>query len=231
MSLTVADAKLRLLPFVLRNVRKELHKFFTNAELINILNKVAEDLNKQASIHIERYYHKTVTDQNYYELDGDVLKMLWFVYPASNYMIQQYSILRVTGTPYKSLIVFKYTPDNDDIQLDITYLRHVNQVTDSDTDEVDIPDRFISEYMDLVKQRILVDYGDQNPLDYDAYLRLKAKEVNKALDPIPMAGKSGVKSYWMGLDNSDDHRFEIKDQRVSESHITANVDGTYTWVD
>lgn len=229
MSLTVLEAKNKLQPYILRYVPKESAEWIFDSEFIDILNSVANDLNRMTAMHIERYTLKTVEDINYYEMAGDISKMLLFMYYDSGWEEQQYAILRVSGTPFKSLIVLKSTPDAE-IEMDIRYTRQVLEVTDTDSDEIDIPDRFLTDFLDLVKAKIRVEFGNAPLIEYDGYLELKSKQVGRGLDPYGAA--EGIRRWWpFEGANKDESLYDITAFRVSDDHVIVGSGPTYTWTE
>lgn len=229
MPLTFLQVKEKLQPFILRVMNKEISEWIFDDELVDACNEVARDLNVGANIRTERYYYKTTADQNNYELDGDIVRINQLLYIDTLWYDQVYAIVQTAGTPFKSTIVFKTTPTSDDIQLDIYYLRQVLDIEDSDTDEIDLPDSVLSEFMKLMRRKLEVLYGGKEEEYYDLALERAITSAYPKIERILPAG-GGTFKHWLGTETGDDGRYDIQHNQASSDLVQVNEDSTYTWL-
>jgi hypothetical protein len=228
MALTYLQLKNKLQPYILRFVDKEATEWIFDDEFLDLVNICAHQLNEAAHINVNRYYRETLADTNHYEMNGDIVQVLKFKYEGSDWVTQKYAVATVAGLPFLSVIVLRTTPTAG-IQLDIQYLRRCGELTE-DTDEVDLPDVALPEYIELVKSKILVDFARQDRLAYERDLEiLKSKVMAKLDNPSLYGGK--VKRHFGGLSSTADDYYDILHSRLSTDHVIVGDDGSYTWVD
>jgi len=218
MSLTLATMKTKLQIWALRKFDEDKLGDFDDTEALDIFNQVAEDFNLEAAIRRERYYEDTVEGETNYEMMGVIKKVLLFKYHDTAFETQYWSFVVDT-------IVLKNSPGGT-VKLDIHYLRAVEALTDP-TDEVDLPDSVLLDYLDLVKKRLEVEYGDVDDAVYTTYLKTKARSARKGRHIQPI--HPGVMRVW-GTWASGDDIYDITDQWVSQDSVTADVDGHYFFI-
>lgn len=218
MSLTLTQIKEQTQIWALRKFDEDKLGDFDDTELLNIFNQVAEDFNLEAAIRRERYYNKTVAGETNYEMAGVIKRVLLFKYHDTEFETQQWSFAVDT-------IVLKNSPGGT-VQLDIHYLRAIEALADP-ADEVDLPESVLIDYMDLVRKRIEVEYGDQEEAVYTAYLKTKASMARRGRHIQPI--HPGVMRVWATWAGGDDI-YDITDQWVSNDSVTMDIDGHYYFI-
>jgi len=238
MAITWAEIKTKMRPYILRVVDIETVEWITDSEFADIVNYVADALNEEAHINQHKYYQKSVSGQNYYEMSGDIIVLKQFKYIDSAFQSQQYAIVQIPYAvgddnegEYYSVIVFKNTPTSDEIRLDIIYLRRCHKIdSDADTDELDLPDKVIPDFLELLKTKIRVEYGNADPLTFDRDLSVYGNKVKNKLD-VPQIKHGRVRSYWGGLADDPDHLYDITGNQLSTDHVYTDANGNYLWYD
>ena len=223
MPISIGQLNDRLSTYLKVNLPKEVFKALRDEDYILIYNDVARDLNNVGQFHLERYYKECNIDNaedTYllnYLLRYNPLKILRVKYRNSDYANQYYTFI-------EDRIVLKSTPPENTI-LEVRYLRDIIPVEDP-TDEIDLPGNVIIDYEQLLKTKVLVDYGGRKDLDYEAILQVLAlKGRNKLNENL----KSGVRPYWFGQQN-DDFLYDITKNYIGIENFTADVDGNYMHV-
>jgi len=211
----VSEVKTKIVYWMRRTFDQKTLENFTDAEFLEVLNQVAIDLNSKADLRMERYYNKTTAATTNYELQGKILKILYFGYEAYGWEDQYYSFV-------EDVVVLKESPDGD-IQLDVRYVRDIEKVLD-DNGEIDLPDHVLSDYLDLVKEKLKMDLGLQQQQSYHALLSAWAIIMANKTHTLPL--KSGTFRYW-ALPEQGDDEYDITDHYVSQDSIVADVDGDY----
>ena len=218
-TLSVGDIQDKLRPWALRKLDRENFDKIMDDELIDAINGVAQDLNEQAEIHSERYNNTTVKGETNYEMQGVILKVYYFRYEDADWKDQRWTFV-------EDVIVLKNEPGSDDINMDIHYLRQIEYVTNVKTDEVDLPSEVLLDFLDLLKVKLLVDWGDLPPEEYQQRLLYYAQKARQKL-PTRAANNYGVFSHWLGR---DDTKYDITDQWVSQDSVTVDASGNYYFV-
>jgi len=225
MAISLDAIKNRLRPYLLAHWSEEVLDFMTDDDFLNIFNDVANDLNEEAQINLERFYKETgsvnAEDDEYtnYLMAGDILKVIAFKYEGSDWETQYYSYI-------DDRIILKVSP-SEGTQMDIKYIRKCEDLVDS-TDEVDLPDTVIPEYVELLKKRLLVDYG---PATTDSYESALIYYGQKALSKIQMhvVNTTRIRRFWMR--QMDDSLYHIEDHYISLDNFVSDSNGNYHWVD
>jgi len=218
MPFTVADAQERVQFWMLRTFQPDALHNFKDSEFLAILNQVARDMNSRVSLWIERYYKTTTDGETNYELQGKILQVLYFGYENYLWEDQYYSFV-------EDVIVLKESPAGD-IQMDIRYLRDAENVALL-TDEIDLPDHVISDFIDLVKIRLKVDFGVENEILYHEFLNAWAIKSAGKLHIKPL--KTGTFRYW-ALPELGDDQYDITDNYVSQDSVVMDVEGDYHFI-
>jgi len=222
----------RFRPFILANVKPEVLDNLLDANFVQLYNDVARDLNQGAEIHIERYYKTTVSanaeddDLTNYKTQRKILKVLGFKYEGDAWADQVWTYIYEDGDG-DGRIVLKSAVTSS-IQMTFLYLGDVEAVTD-DTDEIDLPDSVLPEFIELCKKKILSDYSQTSVVDYEDMVRFYSDKARMKMDQI--VSKGGIQPYWLGLGDTDKaEKYQILDQYVTAGdNVTANVSGDYEW--
>jgi hypothetical protein len=103
-------------------------------------------------------------------------------------------------------------------------LRDTEDVS-ADADEIDLPVFAQFDFLELVKTKILIDFGDLSTDQYDAAIELRIPLIRRKQGNTPL---DAIRSFarWTG-GNSDDGRYDITDQIVTQDSVVALGDGTY----
>ena len=223
MSISVQQIHNRLLTYLNVHLPDNVLKALIDTDYIQYYNDVARDMNSIADIRKERFYKKcnstNAEDDNLlnYLAQGIVLKIYKLKYIDDAYETQYYTYIN-------DRIVLKVTPESN-TQMDIHYLRDIEEVEEL-TDDVDLPDSVIPDYEQLLKVKLLIDYGGRTDLDYEYLLEKYAK---KSRTKINDDYKSGVDAYWFGQDGCDS-LYDITENWIGIENFTADVNGNYIHV-
>jgi hypothetical protein len=218
MSLSLSTLQTEIQIWALRKFSEDKLGDMDDTEILNIFNQVADDYNVEAGIRRERYYNKTTGGETNYEMQGVIRKVYLFKYHDTAFETQYWSFILDT-------IVLKNSPGGQ-VQLDIHYLRATENLANP-TDEVDLPDSLLLDYVDLVKKRLEVEYGDTDNAVYTAYLKEKAKLARKGVHKQPI--HPGVMRNW-GTYATDDTIYDITDNWVSNDSVVVDVSGSYYFI-
>lgn len=221
----------RLRPFILAKVSPLVLDNLLDANFVQLYNDVARDLNQGAEIRIEWFYQKTVaanaedTNLTNYKTQRKILKVFEFKYEADGYADQVWTYV-YEDTDGDGRIILKTTVTSS-IQMTVLYLGDVEKV-DDDTDEIDLPDSTLPEFIELCKKKILADYSQDEIVNYEEMVKYYSDKVRMKQDRI--ITKGGIKPYWLGLVGDEALKYQILDQYVTAGdNVTAGVDGNYTW--
>lgn len=233
MSLLLSEIKTKMQPYVLRHIDKNTAEWIFDTEFVDIVNYVQNQLNELGYLNAERYYRKTVNGTNNYEMAGDIIKIRRFKYEDSTYESQYYAVVQsVYGSgethegQFYSVIVLKNTPATSETQMDIHYLRRCFDLT-VDSDPLDLPDKYIPEFLELLKIKIRVDFGNEDPALFEKYLDYYANKC-RAKSNRPDINEGRVVRYWGRLDATSDLLYDITEKRLSEDHVISGESG-YSW--
>lgn len=200
--------------WAIRNLDEDSLTDFIDDEFFELLNKVANDLNVVGSIHVERYYGKTTDAQTNYDIQGEISKVLWFKYESDDWEDQYWTFIL-------DKIVLKEAPDGQ-IQMDIEYVRKVENVALT-ADEIDLPEIYMHDFIDLVKRRMLVEFGKSSEMEYEAVLKLKARSA-----PAKRHHRDtgGTWRHWF-IPSKGDDQYDITENWISQDYLLQDVSGDY----
>jgi len=216
----------RLQPWLPTKLPEQVLDDLVPEDFLDNFNQVANDLNEKAFINVERYYKKTGTDNSEdslatnYLAQGVILNVLSFKYESSEWKSQYYGF---NGDRF----FLKVAPD-DGIQMDMWYLRQCEDI-DVLTDEIDLPEAVYHDYFELLKFKILSDYGLGNVRPYEEMLSYYGAKVLQKIPQVALQNE-GVRRSWFEL-NNDDTIYEIGDQWLSLDNWTVDANGDYFHVD
>jgi hypothetical protein len=114
-----------------------------------------------------------------------------------------------------------------DTQLDIMYLGDTLDVTD-DTDNIDLPQNILPEYLELLRAKILSEYGESPVTDYETLLQYMADKVSMKVQRRPLQ-EAGMRKYWFNMED-DGTVYEISHNEVGEENVTVDVSGNYIFI-
>jgi len=218
----------RLRPFILRSVNKDVIELLTDSEFVDMFNDVAKDLNESAEIRVENYYKETNTtnaedaELTNYLTQRAILKVFSFKYECDSWVDQIWSYTKDTNG--NGVIILKTAPTSG-VQMDIWYLGDLEDVSLT-TDEIDLPDNLLPEYLELLKKKILADYTDIQ-VEYESWLdyyanKARMKTENRMMD------RNKLRRSWLGM-TGDDHVYEINEQWVSAADNIYYAGGKYNF--
>lgn len=223
MALSKSRIQNRLRPILLAKLPKEIIDEFVDEDWLEYFNNVAEDLNREAYLRLERYCKTTGADNSE---DDDY----------TNYLVQR--------KIEKVLSISLHDPDWEDIKwtfledrialsqtsngykLDILYLGKPESV-DALTDEIDLPDEVLEEYMEILEAKILSKFSDNGNIDYQQILDFYGKRARQK------AGKNiyynkGIKRTWFHQ-KGDDFVYDIKKNYVSLENFTTDINSNLVY--
>ena len=222
----ISKAKIesRLRPWAQAVLDEDQYGMLTPEHLLELFNEACEDLNSHGQVRIERFLKKTGSDlaedsnKTNYLLNGVIERIISFKYSTSGYETQEYSYI-------SDRLILK--TGSEGVEMDITYLRKTEKI-EADSDEIDLPEEIIPEYLALLRVKIMDEMGISAPDAYqDALMAYKEKVQHKLQRPLWKPGE--VKRSWMGQ-SGDDHYGLIKDNYIGIENFTLDVSGNYTYV-
>lgn len=226
MALSLNTIRERLNVYLQKHMEKEFLRLLTEEDLLEIMNEVAHDLNRYAQLNLERYYKKTGDDTSEdslntnYKVQGVIEKVLDFRFlDDGNWDTTFYSY-------NEDRLILKATPA-DDVQMDFRYLRQCETIT-ADSDEIDLPESALNEYLNLLRYRFRGDYGDMSLADYEEALGRHSGKAASRQSPNRIIGP-GVRRSWL-FQEGDDHVHVITDHWISIENFTTDVNGDYYYV-
>ena len=222
----------RLRPFLLANVDPKVIDNLIDTDFVLLYNDVAKDLNQGAELRIERFYKTTVaanaayvSDLTSYKTARKILRILSFKYEDDDWVDQIWTYL-YEDADGDGRIVLKTTPSGS-IQMTVLYLGDIEEVED-DTDEIDLPDNVLPEFVELCKYKLLSDYSEKSNIDYERMVQVFSDKARMKQDRA--VTNTGIKPYWLGMTNDEAYKYQILRQWVSAGdNITADLAGNYTW--
>lgn len=233
MSLSKTNIQERLKPFLRINLPTEVLQNLRDSDFLAIFNDVARDLNEMAQLHIERFYKMTnsinatpsdATIRNY-KTQRRILRIYDFRYEDSDYLNQIWTYIREDADG-DGRIVLKTQPTGA-IQMDMWYLGDIEPVADA-TDEIDLPESMLAEFFELVKKKILVDYGKVEYIDYEQAAIFHSEKVYEKKDSKLMISDGGVKPYWFGMVGDRASKYDLMKNYVPPAdNVTADINGDY----
>ena len=219
-TLSVGEIKEKLRPWAYRKLDQQNFDKIKDDELIDAINLVAQDLNERAEIRKERYNKNAVLGETNYEMQGDILKVYYFYYKDDDWKKQRW-------TWVGDVIVLKNPPSSNDVEMDIRYLRQVEPVTNTDTDEIDLPAEVLLDFLDLLKTKLLVDFGDAENEIYQARLEFVVRKILMKLPERGLVDKTTF-SYYLGI--NDGSKYDITDFWVSQDSVTVDTSGNIIFI-
>lgn len=220
-TLNFSEIKEKLRPWALRNLPEKDWQWIDDDELVDKCNIVARRLNSKAELRQERYNNNTTSGETNYEMAGDILEVYLFLYKdASTYKDQRY-------TWVGDVIVLKEEPDGE-IEMDIRYLRDIEEITNSNLDEVDLPPEGLDGFLQLLKKKWLLDIGVIHEDEFERELMRVAAEVQERMPRLGIRD-TRIFRHTRGL-MTDDTLYDITDHRLSQDSVTVDVDGDYIFL-
>lgn len=222
MSISRTRIESDLAPFLLTRIREDVVDLLADEDYQNLYNNVANDLNERAELNMERFYKKTgadtAEDDSYtnYLTQGVVLKVFEFYYEGTDWETQAYC--------FASDRIFLKTAPATGVQLDVHYLRQCEDVS-AGSDEIDLPFNVHPDYLELLKVKLQVDYGDMSFENYEQALEYFSNKSRLKVKDHYLRSR-GVKSYWMGQ-TGDDSVFDITGQWIGLDNFATDADENY----
>lgn len=223
MAISKARVENRLRPILQAKLPKEIIDQLTAEDFLEYFNEVAIDLNSVAFLRMERYLKETGTDNSE---DDD----------ATNYLVQRRieKVLRISlDDPDWEDIRWTFTDDrialsqtSTGYNLDVLYLGRPEEVTGS-TDEIDLPDEVLEEYLELLEAKLLSKFSDNGNINYREMMEYYgAKARRKANKQIYY--NHGIRRNWFHQ-KGDDEVYDIKKNYVSMDNFVTGIDGNLTY--
>lgn len=235
MALTFLQIKEYTRPDLLITIPEEKTKYLTNDKLVQAVNDIARDLNSRAEIRSEKFYRSTTASQNNYTLNGPVLKIYKVKYHVQDYLDIEWARVPKDNNGNGRIVINEDDVGGGDL-LEVWYLRDTLDIDGNNTDEVDLPDEALVNFVDLVKLKILSDIGQVGQDQYDMKFIYSIQNIKSRIDRkhfIPHRPKD----FWLGLTGSssdypeDEYLYEITKNEVGGENIAFNpATGNYYWV-
>lgn len=224
MAITLNEIKSRLRPYLLVHLKSKILDLLSDSDFLQIFNDVAKDLNEQGQLNIERYNKSTGSvaaendDYTNYLLQGIIIKILYFKYDSYTWEDQKYT--------YQNDRLALKTAPAEGVEMDIRYLRDCEVMTDI-TDQVDLPDNVVPEYVELLKVRLRIDYGGLKASNYEEALQFYG---DKAGNKVQQHAVKEMKVFrrWMNQ-TGDDTIYDITDQWISLDNFLTDVNGNLVY--
>ena len=234
MALTFLQVKNDTRPDLLVVIPEEKIKYLTNDKLVQAVNGIARDLNSRAEIRSEKFYRTTTQGENNYTLYGPVLKIYKVKYHVNDFLDIQWA--RVPKDSNGNGRIVLNIDDVGENLLEVWYLRDILDIDGNNTDQIDLPDGALVNFVDLVKLKILADMGIVGQDQYDMKFQYSIRNINSRIDRSHFR-PSRPKDFWLGLTGgsssypSDEYRYEITKNEVGGENIAYNpATGKYYWV-
>jgi len=224
MSISKARIQSDLQPYLLTRIEKSVIDMLTDEDYLLLYNNVANDLNEEADLNVERFYKvtgaDTAEDDDYtnYLVQGVISRIYEFIYQGTDWETQAYG--------FANDRFFLKTAPATGVQLDVHYLRQCEDVS-ALTDEIDLPAQVGNDYLELLKVKLRVDYGDANQGDYEQALQYYGEKARRRVKNHYLDHR-GVKRYWMGQ-TGDDGVYDITGQWIGLDNFIVDVNSNYVY--
>lgn len=233
MALTFAQLKNNTRPALLAQIPEGKIKFLTNNRLVEVANQVANDLNTKAEIHHQYFYRTTTAAETNYVLQGPIARIYKIKLTDIDFLKRYWARVPKDADGY-GRIVLKTEPDGDEL-LEVWYLRDILVIDGDDTDEIDLPEAALFDFLDLVKLKILVDLGVVAQAEYDAKFNYATRNINARLDRMGFIPRR-PRNFWLGLIGGstdypqDEYVYDITKNEKGQENIVADGLGHYYWI-
>lgn len=233
MAISKSDIQSRLKPWLRINLPTEVLQNLRDADFLDLFNDVARDLNELAQIHIERFYkttnatNATPTDSEIrnYKTQRRILRVYDFRFEDANYQTAIWTYIKEDADG-DGRIVLKTQP-GEGTQLDAWYLGDIEPIAD-DSDEIDLPESVLMEFFELVKKKVLVDYGKSENLDYEQAVQYYSEKAYSKKESKLMISDGGVKPYWFGGVGDRAFKYNVMKNYVSPAdNVYTDGSGDY----
>jgi hypothetical protein len=224
MAISVSEIHSRLQPYLSVHLKEEVVDLLIDTDYLRIMNDVANDLNDRGFLNMERWANTggsvTAEDSGYtnYLMQGEIQNILSFYYEDSDWETQRYSYTA-------DRVILKDSAA--DVDMDIRYLRKCEDVSLT-TDEIDLPEAVLVDYMELLKTRLRIDYGNLTKTDYETALEYYAEKASRKVNG-PKPKVDGVHRHWFYDD--DDEQYNITSQYIGIENFVADVSGNYSFIE
>lgn len=224
MAISKARIQSDLQPYLLTRIEKSVIDMLTDEDYLLLFNNVANDLNEEADLNMERFYKvtgaDTAEDDDYtnYLVQGVISRIYEFLYYGTDYETQAYGFAN-------DRFFFKTAPATG-VQLDVHYLRQCEDVS-ALTDEIDLPSQVLNDYLELLKVKLRVDYGDADQGGYEQALQYYGEKARKRVKNHYLI-RRGVKRYWMGQ-TGDDGVYDISGQWIGLDNFITDANSNYVY--
>ena len=214
MPYSLTNIKEIIQPWAVRNIDPNGLSDFTDTEFLDMVNRVQDDLNVAGAINLERRMQTMSAGDFNFQVQGVIIKVLWIFFKSAAWNDQYWGFVQDT-------LVFKETP-TDDVVIDCEYVRKCEDLALA-ADELDLPEAYMHDFIDLLKKRMQVEFGQLEEALYLQYLegfgRLAGRKQHTQKT-------GGTWRHWFIPEKGDD-LYDITDNYVSKDSIYTGVDGKY----
>jgi len=223
--LTFAQVKEQTRPGLELQIPTAQIHLMSDSWLVDQCNEVAEDINQKCELNFE-HFSRTTTDGEYnYTLNGPIEKIFRVKYQVDNYYDQVWARVTEDNNGY-GRIVFKSEPGEN--QLDIWYTRKILEITNSDTDTIDLPSYAQNWFIELVKLRIRLLFNLATWQEYEDLFAIATRRIIEKIDVKANSTPNRGREYWLGqlgsyVDEPEcDTVYDITDNEVGAENIAYN---------
>lgn len=227
--LTFAQVKERTRPGLELQIPTAQIHLLTDSWLVDQCNEVAEAINQKCELHFEHFSRTTTDDQTNYTLNGPIEKIYLVKYQVDDYYDQVWARVTKDNNGYGRL-VFKSDPGEN--QLDIWYTRSILEISNNDTDTIDLPAFAQHWFIELVKLRIRIMFNLATWEDYERLFQLCTRRIIENIDYKANATPNQGRKYWHEQVGSDldaplcDTVYDITNNEVGAENIAYNASTT-----
>lgn len=226
MAISKTTIESRLRPFLIARLEPSVIDALSASVLLGEFNQVAHDLNERAQVNIERIQMKANTDNSEdsnrlnYLVSGVILDVVYFRVEDSDWETQYY-------TYSQDRFAFKNAP-KDGAEMDFRYLRQCEDLV-AGSDEIDLPRVVENDYLSLLKQKLLIDYGPETPGSYEEALTYYAANAQLKVSSKAFPN-TGLVTRWFHQ-TGDLSVYVITHNYISPANFVTDVNGNLTHKD
>lgn len=219
MAISKSTIETRLRPYLLTHLPASVQDLMNDTVLLAEFNQVAHDLNERGQLNLERFRKKANTTNSEdayrtnYLLQGTVSKVVTVRYEGADWetMYWTYSSDRIAFGPNQP---------TEDVIIEVRYVRRCEEVS-ADSDTIDLPAQVDADYLQLLKEKFMVDYGEGSNRSYEDALDYYAQSARRKVDSLAFPNK-GIARFWFHQ-SGDDTVYDITSNYLPGENWTTDV--------